>query len=146
MYFHACISVPGKVSFVIASRVNDSSLNISWGLADPPNGNITHYLVWINSTLDNRAKDIDASSPRTITEHNLLSMSISCVYDLSQFCVWLIDETIYKVCVAAVNENVTGPCEVVEIEIVFHPPQSEQCHNGKVVECTYYYINNIHTH
>ena len=58
--------VPGKVSFVSASRVNDSSLNISWGAIEAANGNLTHYLVWVNSTSDGHRRLVDISRPRRL--------------------------------------------------------------------------------
>ena len=58
--------VPGKVSYVTASRVNDSSLNISWGAVEAPNGNLTHYLLWINSTSEGHQRRVDVSRPRRL--------------------------------------------------------------------------------
>ena len=49
-----------------ASRVNDSSLNISWGTAESANGNITHYLVWVNSTSDSHRREVAISLPRSL--------------------------------------------------------------------------------
>ena len=58
--------VPGKVSFVTASRVNDSSLNISWGAVEAANGNLTHYEVWVNSTSEGHQRLVNISLPRRL--------------------------------------------------------------------------------
>lgn len=52
--------VPGNVSLLTASRMNDTTLSISWGLPELYyNCNITHYILWINSTSDNHKIRVD---------------------------------------------------------------------------------------
>ena len=53
-------TVPGPVSFISVESVNSSSLNISWGAASPANGDITHYLVWVNSSSQHYQSNIRA--------------------------------------------------------------------------------------
>ena len=53
-------TAPGPVSFISVESVNSSSLNISWGAASPANGDITHYLVWVNSSSQHYQSNITA--------------------------------------------------------------------------------------
>ena len=76
-------SAPGKVSFVYASRVNDTSLHISWGLAEPTNGNITHYIVCVNSCTDNHQRWVPVPTSRQMIILTGLSKPLLLHYSLS---------------------------------------------------------------
>ena len=64
-----------------ALRVNDSTLNISWGTAEPANGNITHYLVWVNSTTDSHRRLVDISQPHILIVTGLSEPLCLCFFD-----------------------------------------------------------------
>ena len=103
------------MSYVTVLRVNDTSLNISWGEADPPNGNITSYTVWVNSTSEDQKSSITDPSIRTQIV-DIISKPYGAISHYRLFIIFL-DETYYKVCVVAVNEAGQGECEIVEMVI-----------------------------
>ena len=74
---------PGKVSFEYALRVNDTSLYISWGLAEPTNGNIFHYIVWVNSSTDNHQRLVPVPTSRQMIITGLSKPLLLLHYSLS---------------------------------------------------------------
>ena len=77
-YTSLCIcTAPGAVSHVSVESVNSSSLNVSWGAASPANGNITHYLVWMNSSSQHQMTNTTATDMRNVTVQGLCKLTSS---------------------------------------------------------------------
>ena len=77
-YPSLCIcKVPGPVSYVSVERVNSSSLNISWGAASPANGDITHYLVWVNSSSQQQNNIMTNTAARNVIVQGLSKFTSS---------------------------------------------------------------------
>lgn len=47
------------MAYVIASRLNDTTLSIGWGEVESANGNLTHYEVWINSSVYDNGRHLE---------------------------------------------------------------------------------------
>ena len=73
---HIC-KVPGPVSYVSVENVNSSSLNISWGAASPANGDITHYLVWVNSSSQQQNNIMTNTTARNVIVQGLSKFTCS---------------------------------------------------------------------
>ena len=77
-YLSLCIcKVPGPVSYVSVENVNSSSLNISWGAASPANGDITHYLVWVNSSSQQQNNIMTNTTARNVIVQGLSKLTCS---------------------------------------------------------------------